>query len=70
MSNLVPDKMFDRRWALIVLEHTMARLEEQERQGGKGVQFERLSAFLNGDPGPQRYAEAGAELGLSRDAVA
>src|SRR6185436_13465820 len=41
-DNLTPDKLFDRRWALTLLETVLARLESESRQAGKAHHFERL----------------------------
>ncbi len=64
-----PDKLFERRWALALLEQVFARLEEELRGAGKGVLFQRLRVFLVEGPGEESYAAVGAEVGMSGEAV-
>jgi RNA polymerase sigma-70 factor (ECF subfamily) len=52
-----PDRIFERRWALTVLERVIERLRSEFVQQGRTEHFERLKIFLLGrTPGP--YAEA------------
>ncbi len=44
-------------------------MEAEHATAGKAAIFERLSAFLT-DTSGERYADIGAQLGMSRDAVA
>ncbi len=64
-----PEKLFERRWALALLEQVMARLQGEYAARGKGRLFERLRVFLvaAGDAAP--HGQAAAELGLSEGAV-
>lgn len=64
-----PDKLFERRWALALLDRVLARLEQEFREAGKAALFERLRGFLVAGEGEETYAEAAAVLGLSGDAV-
>jgi RNA polymerase sigma-70 factor (ECF subfamily) len=64
-----PDKLFDRAWALSVMEAASGRLEEEYRLEGKDRLFERLKLFLAGNETETTYALTGAELGLSEGAV-
>jgi RNA polymerase sigma-70 factor (ECF subfamily) len=61
------DKLFERRWAVTLLDRALARLGEEFAARGKAEQFDRLRVFLVGDQAPQ--AAAAAELGLSAGAV-
>ena len=60
-----PDREFDRRWALAVLDQGMASLEEEYRRSNRTEEFAALSPFLVGDG---NYAEAAQQLGKSEDA--
>ena len=64
-----PDKLFERRWALTLLDQVLARLEQEFREAGKLELFQRLRAFLVAGTGEQSYAGIGGELGMSGEAV-
>ena len=64
-----PEKIFERRWALTVLETVLARLKAELESAGKGQLFEQLQALVVGEPGAARQAEVAARLGLSEGAV-
>ncbi len=63
-----PDKLFERRWALTLLDRVLERLEAEFRVGGKSQLFERLRDFLLGNR-EATYQEAGARLGMSEGAI-
>jgi len=67
--DLTPEKIFERRWAMTLLEQTMNRLGEEHGAAGKTQLFERLKTFLAGDRPDCSYAQAGAELAMSEGAV-
>src|SRR6188768_2363788 len=46
---VTPEKIFERRWALSMLEHVMARLRADFVHAGRADQFEILSEFLEQD---------------------
>ncbi len=64
-----PEKRFDQRWALTLLDQVLARSEQESREAGKLELFQRLRPFLIAGTGEESYAEVGAELGMSREAV-
>jgi RNA polymerase sigma-70 factor (ECF subfamily) len=64
-----PERVFDRRWALTLLDRVMGRLKAEMVRAGKRVQFERLQACLTGDRLEQGYAQIAADLGTSEGAV-
>src|SRR5262249_26792356 len=63
-----PERQFERRWALALLEQVLARLRGEYETAGKGRLFECLKGRLTGDAGTP-HARAAAELGLSEGAV-
>lgn len=63
------ERVFERRWALTLLDRTMARLREEFAGEGKGDEFDRLKACLTAERGEIRYAELAAALGMSEGAV-
>lgn len=66
---LTPEKLFERRWALTLLERVLARLREESEAAGKVALFERLKGSLVGDPAAGSYAAAAADLGSTEAAV-
>src|ERR1051325_5421767 len=64
-----PDKEFDRKWALALLEQVMDRLEEEYRHEGKAALFDGLKRTLAGTREAQPYRDLAAELGMSEGAV-
>lgn len=64
-----PEKVFERRWALTVLDAALARLRMEVVDAGKLRHFELLSPFLSREPGAGEYEEVGGSLGMSQNAV-
>jgi RNA polymerase sigma-70 factor (ECF subfamily) len=64
-----PDKVFDRRWALTVLDQALRHLREETVAAGKARQMELLNPFLSRDAGPGEYAAVAAKLGTNAGAV-
>jgi RNA polymerase sigma-70 factor (ECF subfamily) len=68
-DTLSPEKVFERAWALTVLDRSRAQLRDQYERAGKLNRFERLEAFLPGDRPRGSYAETARELGVSEGAL-
>jgi RNA polymerase sigma-70 factor (ECF subfamily) len=66
--SLTAERLFERRWALDLLNQVLARLRGEYEATGKGRLFECLKGRLTGDAGAP-HARAAAELGLSEGAV-
>jgi len=66
---MTADKIFDRRWALTVLEKVLDGLRGEYAAAGKGALFEAFEVFLSGEPAPMSYADLGDKLGMSEGAV-
>lgn len=64
-----PESMFERRWALSLLEHVLAKLRAEYASAGKADQFESLSTFLNQESDEARYRELAGSMGLSAGAL-
>jgi RNA polymerase sigma-70 factor (ECF subfamily) len=67
--DLTPDKLFERRWALTLLDRVLARLREEFMAKGKAETFDRLRVFLVGDRGAPSHGEVAGELGMTAGAV-
>ena len=68
-DDLTPDKVFEKQWALGLLQRVLALLREESVRAGKGDQFDRLKGYLTGDGEGVRYRQLAQELGLSEGAV-
>jgi RNA polymerase sigma-70 factor (ECF subfamily) len=64
-----PDVLYDRQWALTLLEQVMRRLQAEYVESGRARLFERLEACLSRDETAWRYADIARELGVSEAAV-
>lgn len=68
-DNLSPDKLYDRAWAVTVLERVLARLRDENAMEGKADLFARLKPFLMVGKGAIPYAEVAEALKLTEGAV-
>jgi RNA polymerase sigma-70 factor (ECF subfamily) len=66
---LTPEKIFDRRWATILLGQAMARLRKGYEADHKGNLFARLEVFLIGNAPETSYSEIAASLNMSEGAL-
>jgi len=64
-----PERLFERRWALALLDFVFARLREEFAAAEKLPQFERLKEFLAGRPEGVSYRDVAAELAMTEGAV-
>ena len=70
IDDMTPERFFERRWALTVLETARARLRSERETAGRGREFSRLEDFLTGQrDAPTRYREIATDLGTTEDAV-
>ena len=64
-----PERLFERRWALALLERVLSRLRAEYEAAGKGRLFACLKGRLAGDAATTSHARTAAELGVSEGAV-
>lgn len=64
-----PERLFERRWALTVLERAMVALESEYEDRNQGERFQVLKPFLPKHATKRRYADAAKDLGMSEGAV-
>jgi RNA polymerase sigma factor (sigma-70 family) len=69
VDNLSPDKLYDRAWAVTVLEQVITRLRNESAADGKAKLYEHLKGFLMVGKSDIPYAQAAAKLQLSEGAV-
>lgn len=63
------DQVFDRRWALTLLERVLERLGVEYAGAGKGQLFEALKPALTGEKALAAYADLAVSLGMSEGAL-
>ena len=68
-DDATPERLFERAWALLVIEKVRNRLCAEFEAAGKGPRFSLLEQSLPGGSQDRSQAELGAELGLSESAV-
>jgi RNA polymerase sigma factor (sigma-70 family) len=64
-SDLSPEKLFEKSWALTVLERTMDQLEAELASKGKQALFEHLRGYLAVDANAIPYGEVATKLGMT-----
>jgi RNA polymerase sigma factor (sigma-70 family) len=66
---LTADRIYERRWALTVLEQVLARLGDEYQAAGNGQLFEHFKELLADDSGKLSQAKIASEMGMSENAV-
>lgn len=69
VDNITPDQIYERRWALTVLDTVLKNLRSEQERDGKADLFARLSPCLAGERAGQKYADLARELDLTESAV-
>ena len=64
-----PERLFDRKWALTLLDRALTTLAEEHKAAGKSDQFEALKPWLTGDTENISQAEAARQLDLNEGAI-
>jgi len=67
--NLPPDVLFDRQWAMTLLDRTMTQLQEEYIASGRAKLFEYLQSCLAREESALPYAEIATRLKLTEAAV-
>jgi RNA polymerase sigma-70 factor (ECF subfamily) len=68
-DHATPGSIFERRWALTILEQTLARLRQEFADAGKDKIFDKLKQALTGDGPAEPYSAIAAQLEISEQAV-
>lgn len=68
-ANELPGVLFDRQWAMTLLERTVSNLREEFRAADKGDLFDCIKVFLTGDKVASSYAALAASLNTSEAAL-
>jgi RNA polymerase sigma factor (sigma-70 family) len=68
-DEMTPEKAFERRWAITLLNQVLTRLECELAAAQKSPLFNELKVFLSGDQSEVPRAEIASRLGLSDGAL-
>jgi RNA polymerase sigma factor (sigma-70 family) len=63
------EMVYERRWALTVLEQVFSRLKEEYQTAGNATLFDSLKQLLPDEPGSPSQAQIAAQLGMTENAV-
>jgi RNA polymerase sigma factor (sigma-70 family) len=63
------EMIYERRWALTVLERVFGRLKDEYRAAGNAALFDSLKELLPDEPGSPSQAEIAVRLGMTENAI-
>jgi len=69
LDSLPPERLFDLRWAVTVVEHALRRLREECEGKGKLRLFHALSGYITAERDEVSYSQLSTTLGVSETAV-
>ncbi len=67
--NVTPEQIFERRWAMALLDEVMSRLRADYARQDKAQLFEELKPCLLGERTAQPYASLASKLGMTEGSV-
>jgi RNA polymerase sigma-70 factor (ECF subfamily) len=67
--NLTPERLFERQWALTVLDRVLAGLQAEFVAEGKQTIFDGLKQFLTANRSSASYGQVAGQLGMTEGAV-
>jgi RNA polymerase sigma factor (sigma-70 family) len=68
-DEMTPERIFEKQWALDLLNRVLDHLREESAASGKSEQFDRLRGCLTGDDNRIGYGELAGQLDMSEGAV-
>jgi RNA polymerase sigma factor (sigma-70 family) len=68
-EHISADRLFERRWALTLLDKVLSKLREEQIAAGRSTAFDLLKDSLTADGRGVPYAELAARSGMSEGAV-
>jgi DNA-directed RNA polymerase specialized sigma24 family protein len=63
------DRLYERRWALTLMEQVLRRLKDEYCTAGNAVLFDSLKQLLPDEPGAPSRAEIASQLGMTDNAL-
>jgi RNA polymerase sigma-70 factor (ECF subfamily) len=64
-----PETLYERRWALTVIDRVLSALRQEWERAGRGAEFDALKGCLMGQSPPDGYAGIAGRLGTTEGAV-
>ena len=68
-TNLTPEKLFDRQWAVLLLDRALGEVRAEYNRMGNERLFEGLKTMLTFAPDAKSYSAIATELGMTEGAV-
>jgi RNA polymerase sigma-70 factor (ECF subfamily) len=68
-TTATPESIFERQWALTLLQRVLVSLESHYRESGRGELFENCRVYLTGSAGAPPYVETAESLGMTEGAL-
>jgi RNA polymerase sigma factor (sigma-70 family) len=68
-DSLTADRIYERRWALTLMEQVLRRLKDEYCTAGNAAVFDSLKQLLPDEPGAQSRAEIASQLGMTDNAL-
>jgi RNA polymerase sigma factor (sigma-70 family) len=68
-DSVTAELIYERRWALTVLEQVLSRLKDEYQAAGNAILFDSLKQLLPDEPGSPSQAQIAAQLGMTENAV-
>lgn len=69
VDSLSADRLYERRWAVTLIEQVLRRLKEDYRATGNALLFDSLKQLLPDEPGARSRPEIAATLGMTENAL-
>jgi DNA-directed RNA polymerase specialized sigma24 family protein len=69
VDSLSADRLYERRWAVTLIEHVLKRLKKEYRATGNAFLFDSLKQLLPDEPGAPSRAKIAARLGMTDNAL-
>jgi len=69
VDSLSADRLYQRRWALALIEHVLKRLKNEYRATGNAFLFDSLKLLLPDEPDAPSRTEIAARLGMTDNAL-
>jgi RNA polymerase sigma-70 factor (ECF subfamily) len=66
---LTPERLYEQRWALTVIDQALTQLRDEMTRAGKADLFDALKVFLSGEDQPGSYRDLAEQRGMSEGAV-
>lgn len=68
-EKLSPDRIYEKRWAGILLESVLSQLQVEYTKAGRDAEFAQLKSFVWGDESSGTYTEVAAKLRMEEGAL-